>query len=199
MIEYIKGAIAELNPAYAVLDISGLGYKINISLNTYSTIQSEQQKGDNETKLYIYESIREDTHELYGFCSKKEREVFLLLLTVSGIGANTARMILSEMTVEELCGVIAAGNDKMLKRIKGIGPRSAARIIVELQDKFVGTELVTTQMEVVGSENATEATSALTMLGFAASASSKAVQQIVKDKPTATVEEIIKQALTMIK
>ena len=199
MIEYIKGDLAELTPAYAVLDVCGLGYKVNISVNTYSVVQAEAQKGQTEAKLYIYEAIREDAHDLYGFCTQKEREVFLLLLTVSGIGANTARMILSEMTVDELCGVIAVGDERMLKRIKGIGPRSAARIIVELKDKFAGSELVSSAMQSAGSENGSEAVSALTMLGFSASASAKAVQEVLKTDPTASVETIIKKALTMVK
>ena len=116
MIEYIKGDIAEITPAMAVIDCNGVGYGINISLNTYSAIQNQTR-----TKLYIYEAIREDAYVLYGFSTKQERELFLLLISVSGIGGNTARMILSALSPSELCGVISSGNDKLLKTVKGIG------------------------------------------------------------------------------
>ncbi len=199
MIEYVKGELVELSPAFAVVDVNGMGYRVNITVNTYTALQVVERDSQKVVKLYIYESIREDAHELFGFSNKKEREVFLLLLTVNGIGANTARMILSEMTVDELSALIAAGDDKMLKRIKGIGPRSAARIIVELQDKFVGLQASVGVGIPVVNANAGEAISALTMLGFTANASNRAVQQILKDTPDASVEEIIKRALVMIK
>lgn len=131
MIEYVKGELAELTPAYAVVETSGVGYGLNITLNTYTAIQ-----GKKEVRLYVFESIREDSYTLYGFASKDERRMFLLLITVSGVGANTARMILSEMTPAELCGVISSGNEKMLKMVKGIGLRTAQRIIVDLKDKI---------------------------------------------------------------
>ncbi len=198
MIDFIRGEIAELTPAYVVIDANGVGYGLSISVNTYSAIQ-----GQKEAKLYVYEAIREDAYDLYGFLSKREREVFLMLITVNGIGANTARMILSEMTLDELCGVIAAGNDKMLKRIKGIGPKSAARIIVELSDKFNELEFMGAGMAQntsnVNMEVVNEAVSALTMLGFAAGPTHKVVNEIVKDNPDISVEQLIKRALTMIK
>ena len=200
MIEYIKGEIAELTPAYAVIDVHGVGYGMSITINTYTALQALE--GKESAKLYAYESIREDAHELFGFMSKKERDVFLLLITVNGIGANTARMILSEMTVDELCSVIASGNEKMLKRIKGIGPRSAARIIVELQDKMAELSMSMPQsgtVAVANQEVVNEAVSALTMLGFAAGPTHKVVNEIVKEQPDITVEKIIKKALTMIK
>lgn len=198
MIDFIRGEIAELTPAYVVIDANGVGYGLSISVNTYSAIQ-----GQRDVKLYVYEAIREDAYDLYGFLSKREREVFLMLITVNGIGANTARMILSEMTLDELCGVIAAGNDKMLKRIKGIGPKSAARIIVELSDKFNELEFMgagmTQNVPNVNMEVVNEAVSALTMLGFAAGPTHKVVNEIVKDNPDISVEQLIKRALTMIK
>lgn len=198
MIDFIRGEIAELTPAYVVIDANGVGYGLSISVNTYSAIQ-----GQKDVKLYVYEAIREDAYDLYGFLSKREREVFLMLITVNGIGANTARMILSEMTLDELCGVIAAGNEKMLKRIKGIGPRSAARIIVELSDKFNELEFMgagmTQNVPNVNMEVVNEAVSALTMLGFAAGPTHKVVNEIVKDNPDISVEQLIKRALTMIK
>ena len=169
MIEYIKGELTEITPAMAVIECNGLGYGINVSLNTYSAIQ-----GKKEVKLYIYESIREDAYILYGFATKQERELFLLLISVSGIGGNTARMILSALSPSELCGVISSGNDKLLKTVKGIGLKTAQRIIVDLKDKIAssGMETVNSEMfaSAANSEIHDEAVAALTMLGFAQAA-----------------------------
>ena len=132
MIEYIKGELTELTPALATIETGGVGYGLNISLNTFSAIQ-----GKKEVKLYVYEAIREDAHLLFGFVNKKEREMFLLLITVSGVGANTARMMLSGMSVAELCNAISTGNAKLIQGIKGIGKMTAQRIIVDLRDKIV--------------------------------------------------------------
>ena len=131
MIEYVKGELVERSPAYAVVEVAGVGYALRITLNTYTAVQ-----GKKDVRLYVFESIREDAYTLFGFASKQEREMFLLLITVSGVGANTARMILSEMTPSELCGVISSGNEKILKGVKGIGLRTAQRIIVYLRDKI---------------------------------------------------------------
>lgn len=193
MIEYIKGDIAEITPAMVVLDCNGMGYGINISLNTYSAIQNQTN-----TKLYIYEAIREDAYVLYGFSTKQERELFLLLISVSGIGGNTARMILSALSPTELCGVISSGNDKLLKTVKGIGLKTAQRIIVDLKDKIAtsGMETVTNEMLAASnSEIHDEAVAALTMLGFAQAASLKVVVAILKEEPSAPVEKVIKLAL----
>ena len=137
MIEYIKGKLDDITPTMAVVDCNGVGYGINISLNTFSAIQ-----GKTDVKLYIYEAIREDAYVLYGFSTKQERELFLMLITVSGIGGNTARMILSALSPMELCNVISSGNEKLLKMVKGIGLKTAQRIIVELKDKIqnIGVE-----------------------------------------------------------
>ena len=132
MIEYIKGELTDLTPAQATVEAAGVGYALNISLNTFSAIQ-----GKKEVKLYVYEAIREDAHVLYGFVNKKEREMFLLLITVNGVGANTARMMLSGISVSELCNAISTGNARLIQSIKGIGKMTAQRIIVDLRDKIV--------------------------------------------------------------
>lgn len=195
MIEYIKGELAEVTPAMAVIDCNGVGYGVNISLNTYSAIQ-----GKKEVKLFIYEVIREDTYMLYGFSTKQERELFLLLISVSGIGGNTARMILSALSPSELCTVISTGNDKLLKTVKGIGLKTAQRIIVDLKDKIstMGIEqgtTVSTLTVAANSEVYEEAIAALTMLGFAQAPSQKVVAEILKEEPDAAVEKVIKLAL----
>lgn len=195
MIEYIKGELAEITPAMAVIDCHGVGYGVNISLNTYSAIQ-----GKKETKLYIYEVIREDTYMLYGFSTKQERELFLLLISVSGIGGNTARMILSALSPAELCNVISSGNEKLLKTVKGIGLKTAQRIIVDLKDKIanMGIEAGNAIGKIsvaVHSEVYEEAVAALTMLGFAQAPSQKVVTEILKEDETLTVEQVIKFAL----
>lgn len=194
MIEYLKGEIAEITPAMAVIDCHGVGYGVNISLNTYSAIQNKK-----DVKLYIYEGIREDAYVLYGFATKQERELFLLLITVSGIGGNTARMILSALSPSELCNVISSGNDKLLKTVKGIGLKTAQRIIVDLKDKIgtTGIETISGEMypQSAHSEVQEEAVAALTMLGFPQVPSQKVVTAILKEEPTLTVEKVIKLAL----
>lgn len=196
MIEYIKGELSEATPAYAVVDCNGLGYGVNVSLNTYSAIQ-----GKKEIKLYIYESIREDAYVLYGFSTKQERELFLLLISVPGIGGNTARMILSALSPSELCNVISTGNEKLLKSVKGIGLKTAQRIIVDLKDKIAamgdmpGGTTVSSIAASVNAEVYEEAVAALTMLGFAAAPSQKVVAAILQEEPEAPVEKVIKLAL----
>ncbi|MGL5938580.1 MAG: Holliday junction branch migration protein RuvA [Phocaeicola sp.] len=193
MIEYIEGKVAEVTPALAVIDCHGVGYGIQISLNTYSAIQQKK-----ESKLYIYEAIREDAHVLYGFFTKQERELFLLLISVSGIGGNTARMILSALSPAELCSVISSGNDKLLKTVKGIGLKTAQRVILDLKDKITSTGDATVSSELACNSNTQlqeEAIAALTMLGFAPAPSQKVVVAILKEEPTATVETVIKLAL----
>lgn len=196
MIEYIKGKLDEATPALAVVDCNGVGYGINISLNTYSAIQ-----GKKDIKLYIYEAIREDAYVLYGFATKEERELFLLLISVSGIGGNTARMILSALSPSELCNVISSGNEKLLKTVKGIGLRTAQRIIVDLKDKIatvnmpVAGGMGTNAIAAANSEIYEEAVAALTMLGFAAAPSQKVTNAILQEEPDAPVERVIKLAL----
>lgn len=201
MIEYIKGELTEVTPAYAVVEAHGVGYGLNISLNTYSGIQNKK-----EVKLYAFESIREDAHVLFGFASKQEREMFMLLITVSGVGANTARMILSAMSAAELCNVISTGNEKMLKTVKGIGLRTAQRIIVDLKDKIATSTIaeempagIVVQAAAMNNEVRDEAIGALTMLGFAPAPSAKVVSAILSDNPQLPVEQVVKLALKQIK
>ena len=192
MIEYVKGELAELTPAVAVVDCNGVGYAVNISLNTYSAIQ-----GKASCKLYIHEAIREDAHVLYGFVSKQERELFLLLISVSGIGGNTARTILSALSPAELMNVISTENVTMLKTVKGIGMKTAQRVIVDLKDKIrTGATSAESGIAIPVGNSAVleEAVAALTMLGFAAAPSQKVVMAILKDDPQAPVESVIKQA-----
>ena len=201
MIEYVRGELAELTPAYAVVEAHGVGYGLSISLNTYSGIQNKK-----EVKLYVVESIREDAYALFGFSTKQEREMFLLLITVSGVGANTARMILAAMSPAELCNVISSGNEKMLKTVKGIGLRTAQRIIVDLRDK-IAVEGIADQMPAAGvaaasamnNEVRDEAIGALTMLGFSPAPSAKVVSAILTDNPQLPVEQVVKLALKQIK
>ena len=198
MIEYVRGELAELGPATAVIDCNGVGYVLNISLNTYSAIQ-----GKKECKLYAYEAIREDAYVLYGFADKQERELFLLLISVSGIGGNTARMILSALSPVELVNVISTENATLLKSVKGIGLKTAQRIIVDLKDKIKtgsaaavgGAVLSGSLLPAANTEVQEEAISALTMLGFAQAPSQKVVLAILKEEPNAPVEQVIKLAL----
>ena len=197
----IKGELTEVTPAYAVVEAHGVGYGMNISLNTYSGIQNKK-----DVKLYVFESIREDAHVLFGFANRQEREMFLLLITVSGVGANTARMILSAMSPAELCNVIATGNEKLLKTVKGIGLRTAQRIIVDLKDKIATADFggampagTTAPAMAVNKEVHDEAIGALTMLGFAPAPSAKVVSAILSENPQMPVEQVVKLALKQIK
>ena len=205
MIEYIKGELVELSPALAVVEAHGVGYGLNISLNTYSAIQGKQS-----VKLFVHEAImtggRDDNYTLYGFATKQERSLYRLLITVSGVGANTARMILSSLTPAELCNVIANGDDKMLKTVKGIGLKTAQRIIVDLKDKIVQSGIadelhVNNQSNTSNVNNAVkdEAVGALTMLGFSPAPSAKVVVSILTEQPELPVEQVVKLALKQIK
>lgn len=200
MIEYVKGELTELTPALATVEAAGVGYGLNISLNTYSAIQ-----GKKEVKLYVYEAIREDAYVLFGFVNKKEREMFELLISVSGVGPNTARMMLSSMSVSELCAAISTGNERVVKGIKGIGKMTAQRIIVDLRDKIVALGIADeipaggTMATPVNNAVKDEAVSALTMLGFSPAPTQKVVLQILQEQPDLPVEQVVKLALKQIK
>jgi Holliday junction DNA helicase RuvA len=210
MIEYIKGQLTDVNPTYVVIEAAGVGYAINIALPTYSELVG---KDGQESRLYITEIIREDAHELYGFFTKGERELFVMLMTVSGIGANTARMIMSAYSAAEIRQIIATGNARALAQVKGLGPKTAQRIIVDLKDKVLKIDLAIDdrgeiddearrlfgeEPQSVDSPVKQEAVSALVMLGFAAVASGKVVDKILKAAPESSVEQVIKQALKML-
>ncbi|WP_297906472.1 Holliday junction branch migration protein RuvA [uncultured Parabacteroides sp.] len=196
MIEYIKGEIVELTPTRMVLECSGIGYELNISLNTYSAFGSKTTG-----KIYIYEVIREDAHLLFGFAEKIERELFLLLTSVSGVGPNTARMILSSLPPTELIQVIGSKNEAALTAVKGIGLKTAQRILVDLRNKVKPMEGMAGNLpeaSVSSGAVAEEAVAALVMLGFQKAASQKAVAAILKGSPALAVEQVIKTALRML-
>ena len=194
MYDYIKGNVAELTPTYVVLDNHGVGYMINIYLNSFNALQHQEDV----VKVYVYEAIREDAHLLYGFTERRERELFLLLISVSGVGANTARMILSSLTPSDLEQTIASENVGILKSVKGIGAKTAERIIVDLKDKIkLSTDTLLDKSQVT-SEVFDEAMSALVMLGFTKQMSQKALKKLFTAEPTITVEQAIKKALKMM-
>lgn len=196
MIEYIKGDIVELTPTQMIIECAGIGYELNISLTTYSAFS-----GKPTGKIYVYEVIREDAHLLFGFAQKAERELFLLLTSVSGVGPNTARMILSSLPPAELIQVIANKNETALTSVKGIGQKTAQRILVDLKNKVkAGDSIVSAGAPVTGGNGAVaqEAVAALVMLGFQKVASQKAVSSILKSSPMLAVEQVIKSALRML-
>lgn len=204
MIDYLKGELAELTPAQAIVEAYGVGYAMNISLNTYEAIQ-----GKKDVKLFVHESLvtggRDDNYTFFGFASKQERELYRLLITVSGVGANTARMILSSASPSELANAISTGNERLLKGVKGIGLKTAQRIIVDLKDKILSLGIAQ-EVQAGASADSTipadvrdEAVSALTMLGFSPAPSAKVVSAILADDPTLPVEQVVKLALKQIK
>ena len=192
MYEYIKGALVEAGPTYAVVDCGGVGYWLNISVNTYSKISAEK-----EVCLYVHLIVREDAHLLYGFYSKEERVLFRQLISVSGIGANTANVMLSSMTVDEIVGAIRTGNDEAIRRVKGIGTKTAQRVIIELKDK-VGTSGAAESFVFASGAVKEEALEALVMLGFVKAQASKVLDKIVAGGGNRTVEELIKLALKQL-
>ena len=201
MIEYIRGIVDELTPTQAIIEAnSGVGYALSISLNTYTAIQNK-----NEVRLFVYEVIREDAYLLFGFATRTERELFELLISISGVGGQTARMILSAFTPADLANIVQSEDVRSLKSVKGIGPKAAQRIIVELKDKmanFMGSGTASQTAEganvTVSSPVVDEAVQALAVLGFSPAPTQKVVMQIVKNDPSIPVEGIIKKALKML-
>ncbi len=193
MYEYIQGQVAEVAPAYAVIDAGGVGYYLNISLETFSAIEHAER-----AKLFVHYIVREDAQLLYGFATKVERELFRLLVSVSGVGGNTARMILSTYSPSELQGIISAGNAVLLKNVKGLGLKTAQKIIVELSGKITTLRGEAESAGVVQRPDdgvVDEALAALVMLGFARTAAEKVVRAVVKEEPAVTVEELVRIAL----
>lgn len=201
MIEYIRGIVDELTPTQAIIEAkSGVGYALSISLNTYTAIQNK-----NEVRLFVYEVIREDAYLLFGFATRTERELFELLISISGVGGQTARMILSAFTPADLANIVQSEDVRSLKSVKGIGPKAAQRIIVELKDKMANFMGSGTASQTAEGANVTEsspvvdeAVQALAVLGFSPAPTQKVVMQIVKDDPSIPVEGIIKKALKML-
>lgn len=193
MYEYIKGTLEELSPAEAVVECHGIGFRLQISLNTYDRLQ-----GQKDVRIYVYHHIREDEETLYGFCDKEERRIFTLLIGVSGIGPNTARMVLSSLTADEVSTAVISGDVNRIKSVKGIGLKTAQKVIIELKDKISkgGAELDLSGG--TAGANTSEACSALVMLGFTKNAVEKTVASIVKKEPGLSLEDIIKKALKML-
>ena len=193
MYEYISGALAELSPTYAVVEAAGVGYYIHISLQTFSAIEGQEQ-----ARLYVHFVVREDAQILYGFATRQERELFRLLISVSGVGGNTARMILSTYSTSELRNIISTGNAVLLKNVKGLGLKTAQKIIVELNGKMIDLGLEAKAVEKkseVDNEVFNETVAALVMLGFQKGASEKVVKALLKDEPSISVEDAVRQAL----
>ena len=193
MYEYISGALAELSPTYAVVEAAGVGYYINISLHTFSAIEGQEQ-----ARLYVHFVVREDAQILYGFATRQERELFRLLISVSGVGGNTARMILSTYSTSELKNIISTGNAVLLKNVKGLGLKTAQKIIVELNGKMIDLGLEAKAVEKkseVDNEVLNETVAALVMLGFQKAASEKVVKALLKEQSDISVEDAVRQAL----
>ena len=196
MIEYLKGKLTELTPTNCVIECGGVGYGMNITLLDYDTLHSTENK--DSVKMYIHESIREDAHDLYGFKEKAEREAFRMLIGVSGVGPNTARLILSSLTVEQLESAISSGNELPLKAVKGIGGKTAQRILVDLKDKIKTAGKALNLSVPVSGAAFDDAAAALVMLGFTMQQSQKALSKVFGKEPTLSTEQAIKLALKML-
>ena len=193
MYAFVSGKVAELTPAYAVIDNNGIGYFINITLNTFTAIGEQTQ-----VKLFTHLQVLEDAHNMYGFYTVKERDMFEMLITVSGVGCNTARLILSSLTVNELSTAIANEDLRTIQGVKGIGSKTAQRIIVDLKDKVKKTEFEEQIIGVVNNTAKEEALTALVTLGFSKNAADKALNKLLKQHPEASVEILIREALKLL-
>ena len=193
MYAFISGKIAEITPAYAIVDNHGVGYFINITLNTFAAIGAQT-----EVKLYTHLQVLEDAHNLFGFYTAKERDMFELLISVSGVGCNTARLILSSLTVDELSTAIASEDIRTIQAVKGIGSKTAQRLVVDLKDKVKKTDFTETIAEPVNNTVKNEALSALVILGFSKNAANKALDKLLKQSPDTPVEVLIREALKLL-
>ena len=200
MITYLRGLLSELSPTNTIIDCGGVGYLVGISLNTYSALSTQS----GEVKLHTVQIIREDSHQLYGFASKDERELFVLLTSISGIGPNTARVILSQYNTQELGSILSLGQVDALKAVKGIGLKTAQRIILELKGKLklddtdLNNQALGNSSAATTSKTSEEAISALKMLGYPEAAAQKTVRTLISTSPLLSVEDIIKQALKLL-
>ncbi len=197
MYNYFEGRLDELNPTYAVVDCGGVGYMLEITLTTYDRLKEHARANGEKVRLYVHESIREDAHQLYGFFDGEERQMFRLLVAVNGVGPSSARMILSTLNADELQQAIANQDAKLIQRAKGIGAKTAQRIVMELQDKIDAAAVATSAGSSASMQNMTEAATALEMLGFAKPAVAKALQKVAT-APDMTTEDLIKQALKVL-
>ncbi len=190
MITHIKGKLVEKNPTYLVIECGGLGYVVHISLHTYSQISDEES-----VKLFTHFHVREDAQSLYGFSTKTEREIFRLLISVSGVGTATARVMLSSMSPKEIQQAIASDDANLLKTVKGIGVKTAQRIIIDLRDKIIKTYDIDTISTSIDNTAREEALSALDVLGFSRKQTQRIIDRVLRDEPTISIENLIKQAL----
>ncbi len=190
MITHLKGKLVEKNPTYLVIDVNGVGYLLNISLNTFSELPDEEA-----VFLYTYLSVKEDSHTLFGFISKIEREIFKLLISVSGVGPSIARTMLSSMTTDEIQQAIASGDVAVIQSVKGIGAKTAQRVLIDLKDKISKTYAIDEVSVSVSNTNKNEALTALEVLGFNKKLSEKVIDKILQKDKTLSVEGIIKTAL----
>ena len=193
MYAFISGKIAEITPAYAIVDNHGVGYFINITFNTFAAIGEQT-----EVKLYTHLQVLEDAHNLFGFYTAKERDMFELLISVSGVGCNTARLILSSLTVDELSTAIAGEDIRTIQAVKGIGSKTAQRLVVDLKDKVKKSEYSEVSAEPVNDTVKNEALTALVILGFSKNAASKALDKLLKQSPDTPVEVLIREALKLL-
>ena len=193
MYEYLKGALVEKNPAYVVVETNGIGYLVNISLNTFTKIKDQES-----AKLFIHFYVREDAQILFGFADETERELFRFLLTVSGVGASTARLILSSLTTEEIYDAITTGKAAVLQSVKGIGGKTAQRIVIDLKDKLTKAEISPEKVDFSHNTLKEEALSGLLILGFSKAAASKAIDKVLKQDEADSVEGLIKEALKIL-
>ncbi len=193
MYAFISGKIAEITPAYAIIDNNGVGYFINITLNTFTAIGEQEQ-----VKLYTHLQVLDDAHNLFGFYTAKERDLFEMLITVSGVGCNTARLLLSSLTVNELSTAIANEDVKTIQSVKGIGTKTAQRLVVDLKDKMKKADYEEEIVETVNNTVKNEALSALVILGFSKNAAGKVLDKLLKKDPDASVEILIREALKLL-
>lgn len=193
MYAFVRGTVTEKKPAFIIIECNGIGFLINITLNTFAAIGNAES-----VKLYTHEQILDDAHNLFGFFTEKERDLFELLISVSGVGCNTARLILSSLTVSELCNAIANDDARTIQSVKGVGAKTSQRIVIDLKDKVSKIEIPDEIITVSNNTIKSEALSALMTLGFNKNATEKALDKLLKQTPDTTVEVLIREALKIL-